>query len=199
MGRESFPLLKYLVVATTVLFSSRIFAANKPLAIRGTAGSLPFHLGTTLYNGAWEGFASNDHSTDWWWYDKEYWRNLFQRYEQAHLNTIVYWHPHPFVGFVKLDKYPEAAYLSPKEIDTEIEMFRWITAEGKRHGLGIYFLTWNVCLPVRPITWQSLGQMCQLQGSIHVMRFPSYFAPIQTWKDLSPWQPNYPLDVPTSS
>lgn len=147
MGRESFPLLKYLVVAATVLFSARIFAADTPLTIRGTAGSLPFHLGTTLYNGAWEGFASNDHSTDWWWYDKEYWRNLFQRYEQAHLNTIVYWHPHPFVGFVKLDKYPEAAYLSPKEIDRQIEMFRWITAEGKRHGVCIYFLTWNVCLP----------------------------------------------------
>jgi hypothetical protein len=108
---------------------------------------LPFHLGTTLYNGAWSGFAKNDHSTDWWWYDKQYWTELFKRYQDAHLNTIIYWHPHPFIGFIKLKKFPEAAYLTPEETDRQIEMFRWITSEGKKHGISFYFLTWNICLP----------------------------------------------------
>lgn len=120
---------------------------NTPLAMRGTATALPFWLGTNLYGTVWTGFAANDHSADWWWYDKKHWRKTFKDYEDAHLNTLVYWHPHPYVGFVEMTKFPEAGYLTPQEIVRQIEMFRWITAEGRKHGVSIYFLTWNVCLP----------------------------------------------------
>jgi len=143
----------YAVSALAILGISALLAAqghalaDSPLAFRGTAGSLPFHLGTTLYNGAWAGFAKTDRSADWWWYDKEHWRKLFKQFSDAHLNTIVYWHPHPYVGFIRFGEFPEAAYLSPEETERRIEMFRWITAEGKKHGVSIYFEIWNICLP----------------------------------------------------
>lgn len=135
---------------STALFIALLTAGAstaEPLAFRGTAGPLPFWFGTTLYDTAWTGYAGNDRSTDWWWFDKEHWRLAFGHYKEARLNTMVFWHPHPYVGFCRLAEFPEAAYLSAEEMDRQVEMFRWITAEGKRHGVSIYFLTWNVCLP----------------------------------------------------
>ncbi len=119
-----------------------------PLKLRGTAGALPFWFGTSMYNNNWKGYQNNDHASDWWWFDKDHWMREFTRFESVGLNTMVFWHPHPFVGFVHNPGFPEAQYLTDDEIDRQIAMFRWITAEGKRHGVSIYFLTWNICLPI---------------------------------------------------
>ncbi len=139
--RRVFMILMVLVVL------SGVASAESPLKLRGTAGPMPFWLGSSLYNNNWKGFEQNDHSTNWWWFDTNYWCKTFEQYQAAGLNSIVYWHPHPFVGFIKLDKYPEARLLSDEETQRQIKMFRWITSEGKKYGVSIYLLIWNICLP----------------------------------------------------
>ena len=117
------------------------------LGLRGTAASLPLYLGTSMYNGAWEPFADYEHRTDWFWFDREHWRRAFQGYARHRMNSMVFWHPHPYVAFLDLEGYPEAAYFSAPEVQQQREMLRWIIAEGKQYGISIYLLTWNICLP----------------------------------------------------
>jgi hypothetical protein len=129
------------------LLPALVCRAESPFVFRGTATTLPFWLGTNLYGDSWTGFGQVEHSTNWWWYDKAHWEKTFKQYEDAHLNTMVFWHPHPYVGFIRMNRFPEAAYFSPEETERQIEMFRWITAEGRKHGVNIYLETWNICLP----------------------------------------------------
>ena len=117
------------------------------LGLRGTAGSLPLYLGTTMYNGAWQGFEQYERRADWFWFDREHWRLAFQGYARHRMNAMVFWHPHPYVAFVDLEQYPEAAYFDAAEVRRQREMLQWIIAEGRQYGISVYLLTWNICLP----------------------------------------------------
>lgn len=130
------------------LFVSQSWCFTKPtLELRGTVMSFPFWLGTTMYGNMWKGFSENEKRTDWWWFDKNYWTNLFSDMERRHLNALAFLHPHPYPALVDLPQYPEARYFPPDLLNKYKEMFKWIVEEAKRHGIKLYFLTWNICLP----------------------------------------------------
>lgn len=100
-----------------------------------------------MYGNMWKGFAQNEKRTDWWWFDKNYWTNLFSDMERYHLNAVLLLHPHPYPALLDLPQYPEARYFPPDLLSKNQEMFGWIVEEAKRHGIKVYFLTWNICLP----------------------------------------------------
>lgn len=100
-----------------------------------------------MYGDMWKGFSQNENRTDWWWFDKGYWTKLFSDMERRHLNALLLTHPHPYPALVELPQYPEARYFPPHLLSKYQEMFKWIVEEGRRHGIKLYFLTWNICLP----------------------------------------------------
>ena len=123
------------------------FLLASTLELRGKVMTFPFWLGTKMYNNMWKGFSQNEFRTDWWWFDKNYWSNLFSDMEKQHLNALLFCHPHPYPALIDLPQYPEALYFPSDLLSKYREMFKWILEEAKRHGVKIYFLTWNICLP----------------------------------------------------
>jgi len=117
------------------------------LALRGISLTFPFWLGTTLYESQWKRHEPNERNFAWWWFDKEWWRRHFAWMERQHLNALCFNHPHPYPGLLAMERYPAARYYPPDVLRRHQEMFRWILAEGKRRGVRVYFLTWNICLP----------------------------------------------------
>ncbi len=117
------------------------------LALRGLDETFPFWLGTTLYQSHWKMHESNERNFDGWWFNKERWRRRFAAMERQRVNAICFNHPHPYPGLLSLERYPTARHYRPDVLGRHQEMFRWITAEAKRHGVNVYFLTWNICLP----------------------------------------------------
>lgn len=100
-----------------------------------------------MYGNMWKGFSANENRTDWWWFDKNYWQNLFSDMERRHLNALAFLHPHPYPALVDLPQYPSARYFPPHLLKRYQDMFKWIVEEAKRQGIKLYFLTWNICLP----------------------------------------------------
>lgn len=130
-----------------LLFQIGVSSPGPYLQLRGTVMSFPFWLGTTMYGNMWKGFSQNENRTDWWWFDRNYWTNLFSDMERNHLNALLFLHPHPYPALIDLSQYPEARYFPKDLLSKYKEMFKWILGEAKRHGIKIYFLTWNICLP----------------------------------------------------
>jgi len=126
---------------------SNVLSAQPTLELRGTVGHFPFWLGSTMYGNMWKGYSENENRTDWWWFDKNYWTNLFSDMERRHLNALAFLHPHPYPALVDLPQYPETRYFPSDLLAKYQEMFKWIVEEAKVHGIRLYFLTWNICLP----------------------------------------------------
>ncbi len=135
-------------VLSLLLLAACAQAQETPaLELRGSAESFPFSLGTTMYGGMWDGNRANESRTDWWWFDKDVWREKFESMERLHLNALAFTHPHPFPAFVDLEAYPDARYFDADTVRRYQEQFRWIVDEGVAHSVRLYFLTWNICLP----------------------------------------------------
>ncbi len=117
------------------------------LSLRGELTGFPFWLGSTQYDNHWKGHEANELRSDWWWFDKENWKQRFASMERLHLSALSFGHPHPYVGLVDVPGFPEARYFDEATLARYQEMFHWILEEGKRHGISLYFLTWNICLP----------------------------------------------------
>lgn len=117
------------------------------LSLRGELTGFPFWLGTTQYGNHWKGHEANENKPDWWWFDKANWTQRFTDMERLHLSALSFAHPHPYVGLVDVPGFPEARYFDEVTLARSREMFHWILEEGKRHGIKIYFLTWNICMP----------------------------------------------------
>jgi hypothetical protein len=140
MAKVSFRWLAVLVLAFTVASG---WTSARPLDVRATVSGFPFWLGTTMYGNQWK----VDVEGAGWWFDREHWNQQFAEMEALHLNALVLLHPHPFPALVDLPDYPEARCLPSETLARSREMMLWILAEGKRHGVRLYFLTWNICLP----------------------------------------------------
>lgn len=139
--------LAAMVLALLALRAVPPAAPQPALQMRGTVNSFPFYLGNPIYGNMWAGNAATDTRTDWWWYDRAQWTRQFTEMEARKLNTYVLLHPHPYPALVDLPDYPQARCLPPEALARSREMLRWILAEGKRHGVRIYFLTWNIWTP----------------------------------------------------
>lgn len=79
-----------------------------------------------------------------WFFD----RNLMSRYldllAESRFNTIYFWSGHPFPYLLELPKYPEARMLSERELESNVEHFKWFTAEADRRGIWTVLHFYNI-------------------------------------------------------
>jgi len=66
-----------------------------------------------------------------WFHDPAYWQSLFGLLARARMNSVGFWHQHPFPYMVRLERFPEAAVLKPEEIERNIKTWRMILRLGR--------------------------------------------------------------------
>ncbi len=81
-----------------------------------------------------------------WFYDKAEWTRYLDQLAEQRTNALFLWNGHPFTSLLKLPKYPEAQELPTAQLDQNIVMFRWITAEADKRGIWILQGFYNIHL-----------------------------------------------------
>jgi hypothetical protein len=79
-------------------------------------------------------------------YDKAYWTKYLDQLVEQRINTLYLWSGHPFTSLLKLPRYPEAQELPTAQLEQNIAMFRWLTAEADRRGIWILQGFYNIHL-----------------------------------------------------
>ena len=79
-------------------------------------------------------------------YDKAGWTHYLDMLAEERLNTLYLWNGHPFTSLLKLPKYPEAQELSSAQLDENIAMFKWLTAEADKRGIWVVQGFYNIHL-----------------------------------------------------
>jgi hypothetical protein len=79
-------------------------------------------------------------------YDKAGWTRYLDMLAQERVNTLYLWSGHPFTSLLKLPRYPEAQELPTAQLEQNIEMFKWITAEADRRGIWVLQGFYNIHL-----------------------------------------------------
>lgn len=77
-------------------------------------------------------------------YDRDHWTRYLDFLLENRMNTLYLWNGHPFTSLLKLPKYPDAQELTDQQLDRNIEMFRWLTAEADRRGIWVIQLCYNI-------------------------------------------------------
>src|ERR1019366_7195342 len=78
--------------------------------------------------------------------DKAAWTKVLDTLAEERINTLYLWNGHPFTSLLKLPKYPEAQELPTAQLDQNIEMFRWLTAEADKRGIWVLQGFYNIHL-----------------------------------------------------
>jgi len=79
-------------------------------------------------------------------YDKAGWTRYLDMLAEERMNTLYLWNGHPFTSLLKLPKYPEAQELTTAQLDENIAMFKWLTAEADRRGIWVIQGFYNIHL-----------------------------------------------------
>jgi hypothetical protein len=79
-------------------------------------------------------------------YDKAAWTKYLDMLAEERYNALYLWNGHPFTSLLKLPKYPEAQELSTAQLDENIAMFKWLTAEADRRGIWVLQGFYNIHL-----------------------------------------------------
>jgi hypothetical protein len=79
-------------------------------------------------------------------YDKAAWTKYLDMLAEERYNTLYLWNGHPFTSLLKLPKYPEAQELPTAQLDENIAMFKWLTAEADRRGIWVLQGFYNIHL-----------------------------------------------------
>jgi hypothetical protein len=79
-------------------------------------------------------------------YDKAGWTRYLDMLAEERLNILYLWNGHPFSSLLKLPKYPEAQELPTGQLDQNIAMFKWLTAEADRRGIWVVQGFYNIHL-----------------------------------------------------
>jgi hypothetical protein len=79
-------------------------------------------------------------------YDKAEWTKYLDMLAEERYNTLYLWNGHPFTSLLKLPKYPEAQELPGAQLDENIAMFKWLTAEADRRGIWVLQGFYNIHL-----------------------------------------------------
>ncbi|MGJ5818750.1 hypothetical protein [Paludibaculum fermentans] len=77
-------------------------------------------------------------------YDRQHWTEYLDFLVKNRMNTLYLWNGHPFTSLLKLPKYPDAQELTDQQLETNMEMFRWLTAEADRRGIWVIQLFYNI-------------------------------------------------------
>jgi hypothetical protein len=81
-----------------------------------------------------------------WFYDKAEWTKYLDTLVEERVNTLYLWNGHPFTSLLKLPKYPEAQELPTAQLEQNIAMFRWLTAEADKRGIWVLQGFYNIHL-----------------------------------------------------
>ena len=81
-----------------------------------------------------------------WFYDKAEWTKYLDGLVKERYNTLYLWNGHPFTSLLKLPKYPEAQELPTDQLEKNIAMFRWLTAEADKRGIWVLQGFYNIHL-----------------------------------------------------
>ena len=81
-----------------------------------------------------------------WFYDKAAWTKYLDQLVAERYNTLYLWNGHPFTSLLKLPKYPEAQELPTAQLERNITMFRWLTAEADKLGIWVLQGFYNIHL-----------------------------------------------------
>jgi hypothetical protein len=79
-------------------------------------------------------------------YDKAEWTKYLDMLAEERYNTLYLWNGHPFTSLLKLPKYPEAQELPTAQLEQNIAMFEWLTAEADRRGIWVLQGFYNIHL-----------------------------------------------------
>src|SRR5256885_9364144 len=99
------------------------------------------------------------------------------------MNTLYLWNGHPFTSLLKLPKYPEAQELSAAQLQQNIDMFRWLTAEADKRGIWIIQGFYNIHLS---------HPLAKAHGLPFHLTIPTQFASDYTRYCISEFIRNYP-------
>jgi hypothetical protein len=79
-------------------------------------------------------YTPNDFS---FFYDKAEWTRYLDMLVRQRMNALFLWNGHPFTSLLKLPKYPEAQELPTAQLEQNIAMMQWITAEADKRGIWL--------------------------------------------------------------
>jgi hypothetical protein len=79
-------------------------------------------------------------------YDKAAWTKYLDMLAEERYNTLYLWNGHPFTSLLKLPKYPEAQELPTAQLEQNIAMFKWLTAEADKRGIWVLQGFYNIHL-----------------------------------------------------
>ncbi|MFZ1940707.1 MAG: hypothetical protein ACLPZY_00835 [Terracidiphilus sp.] len=79
-------------------------------------------------------------------YDKAKWTKYLDMLAEERYNTLYLWNGHPFTSLLKLPRYPEAQELPTAQLDENIAMFKWLTAEADKRGIWVLQGFYNIHL-----------------------------------------------------
>ncbi len=79
-------------------------------------------------------------------YDKAQWIKYLDMLAEERYNTLYLWNGHPFTSLLKLPRYPEAQELPTAQLDQNIAMFKWLTAEADKRGIWVLQGFYNIHL-----------------------------------------------------
>jgi hypothetical protein len=79
-------------------------------------------------------------------YDKAAWIKYLDMLAEERYNTLYLWNGHPFTSLLKLPKYPEAQELPTAQLEENIALFKWLTAEADRRGIWVLQGFYNIHL-----------------------------------------------------
>jgi hypothetical protein len=79
-------------------------------------------------------------------YNKAQWIAYLDMLAEVRYNTLYLWNGHPFTSLLKLPRYPEAQELPTAQLDANMAMFKWLTAEADRRGIWVLQGFYNIHL-----------------------------------------------------
>ncbi len=79
-------------------------------------------------------------------YDKAGWIKYLDMLAEERYNSLYLWNGHPFTSLLRLPKYPEAQELPTAQLEQNIAMFKWLTAEADKRGIWILQGFYNIHL-----------------------------------------------------
>jgi hypothetical protein len=77
-------------------------------------------------------------------YDKAQWIEYLDFLVENRFNTLYLWNGHPFASLVKLEEYPYALEVSEQVYRRNVQMYRFLTEEADRRGIGVVQMFYNI-------------------------------------------------------
>ncbi len=81
-----------------------------------------------------------------WLYDRALWTRFLDLLARYRFNTLYLWNGHPFTSILRLPKYPEAQEVETRQLEANIELFKWLCVEADRRGIWVVQNFYNIHL-----------------------------------------------------